>query len=43
VKSSDIKPGGRYASLMKMMLAEMQSGTAKETIAEACEAIKKYD
>jgi hypothetical protein len=43
VKSSDIEPGGRYVSLMMMMLAEMQSGTAKESIAEACEAIKKYD
>jgi hypothetical protein len=43
VKSSDIEPGGRYASLMTMMLAEMQAGTAKESIAEACEAIKKYD
>lgn len=43
VKSSDIEPGGRYASLMTKMLAEMKSGTAKESIAEACEAIKKYD
>jgi hypothetical protein len=43
VKSSDIKPGGRYSSLMTKMLAEMQSGTTKESIAEACEAIKKYD
>jgi hypothetical protein len=43
VKSSDIEPGGRYASLMAMMLVEMQSGTAKESVAEACEAIKKYD
>jgi hypothetical protein len=43
VKSSDIEPGGRYASFMTMMLAEMQAGTAKESIAEACEAIKKYD
>ena len=43
VKSSDIELGGRYASLMTMMLAEMQAGTAKESIAEACEAIKKYD
>jgi hypothetical protein len=43
VKSSDIEPGGRYAYLMTMMLAEMQAGTAKETIAEACEAAKKYD
>ena len=43
IKSSDIEPGGRYASLMTKMLAEMQSGTAKESIAEACEAIKKYD
>ncbi|WP_162950210.1 hypothetical protein [Rhizobium jaguaris] len=43
VKWSDIAPGGRYASLMTKMLAEMQSGTTKESIAEACEAIKKYD
>lgn len=43
VKSSDIEPGGRYASLMAKMLAEMQSGAAKESIVEACEAIKKYD
>jgi hypothetical protein len=43
VKSSDIEPGGRYASLMTMMLAQMQSGAAKESTAEACEAIKKYD
>jgi hypothetical protein len=43
VKSSDIEPGGRYASLMTMMLAATQAGTANETIAEACEAIKKYD
>jgi hypothetical protein len=43
VKSSDIEPGGRYASLMAMMLAEMKSGATKESIAEACEAIKKYD
>jgi hypothetical protein len=43
VKSSDIEPGGRYASLMTMMLASMQSGSVNESAAEACEAIKKYD
>jgi hypothetical protein len=43
VKSSDIEPGGRYAFFMTMMLAEMQTGAAKESTAEACEAIKKYD
>jgi hypothetical protein len=43
VESSDIEPGGRYASLMAMMLTEMQSGAAKESITEACEAIAKYD
>jgi hypothetical protein len=43
VQSSDIEPGGRYAALMTKMLAKMRSGTAKESIAEACEAIKKYD
>ena len=43
VKSSDIQPGGRYASLMARMLAELQAGAAKESTAEACEAIKKYD
>jgi len=43
VKPSDIEPGGRYASLMTMMLAQMPSGAAKESTAEACEAIKKYD
>ncbi|WP_420967316.1 hypothetical protein [Bradyrhizobium sp. B120] len=43
VKPSDIQPGGRYERLMTMMLAQMQSGAAKESIAEACEAIKKYD
>jgi hypothetical protein len=44
VKSSDIvQPDGRYASLMIRMLAEMQAGAAKESVAEACEAIKKYD
>jgi len=43
VKSSDIKTGGRYASLMTMMLATMKDGTTKESVAEACEEIKKYD
>jgi hypothetical protein len=43
VKSSDIEPGGRYASLMTSMLATMKAGAAKESTAEACEAIKKYD
>jgi hypothetical protein len=43
LKSSDIEPGGRYASLMTMMLATMKAGAVKESIAEACEAIKKYD
>jgi hypothetical protein len=43
VKSSDIAPGGRYASLMTMMLAKMKAGAAKESIPEACEAIEKYD
>jgi hypothetical protein len=43
IKSADVEPGGRYASLMSMMLAQMQSGAEKESTAEACEAIKKYD
>jgi hypothetical protein len=43
VRSSDIEPGGRYASLMTKMLAEMQAGATKESVAEACEAIRKYD
>jgi hypothetical protein len=43
VKSSDIQPGGRYASLMTRMLAEMQAGAAKESVAETCEVIKQYD
>lgn len=40
MKSSDIEPGGRYASLMSMMLTEMQFGAVKESVAEASEAIK---
>ena len=43
VKSSDIRSGGRYASLASSMLAEMKTETANESVAEACEAIKKYD
>jgi hypothetical protein len=43
VKSSDIRPGGRYASLMNSMLAQMKAETAKASGAEACEAIRKYD
>jgi hypothetical protein len=43
LKSSDIEPGGRYAPLMAMMLKEMRAGTAKESVEEACDEIKKYD
>jgi hypothetical protein len=43
VKSSDIRSGGRYASLASSMLAEMKTETANESVAEACEAINKYD
>ena len=43
VKSSDIRSGGRYASLASSMLAEMKAETANESVAESCEAIKKYD
>ena len=43
VKSSDIRSGGRYASLVSLMLAEMKAEMANQSIAEACEAIKKYD
>lgn len=43
VRSSDIRSGGRYASLVSLMLAEIKAETANQSIAEACEAIKKYD
>ena len=43
VRSSDIRSGGRYASLVSLMLAEIKAEMANQSIAEACEAIKKYD
>jgi hypothetical protein len=43
VNSSDIHSGGRYASLMTSMLAQMKAEAAKQSSAEACEALKKYD
>jgi hypothetical protein len=43
VKPSDIRSGGRYASLVSSMLVEMKAEAVNESIAKACEAIKKYD
>jgi hypothetical protein len=43
VKPSDIRSGGRYASFVSLMLAEIKGETANQGAAEACEAIKKYD
>jgi hypothetical protein len=43
VKSSDIRSGGRYASLVEFDVGEMKAEMANQSIAEACEAIKKYD
>jgi hypothetical protein len=43
VQPSDLERGGRYAALMATMIDQMKAGEAKESISEACEAIKKYD
>jgi hypothetical protein len=43
VKPSDIRSGGRCASLVSSMLVEMKAEAVNESIAKACEAIKKYD
>ena len=42
IEPTDLQPGGKYAALMAKMLTDMRAGTATETIAEACEAARKY-